>query len=599
MLNRARDLEKQKIFPQVRHSTVSEYLSQFKKKNLKALPIWKDELYLEYHRGTYTTQAETKRFNRKSEVLLSNAEKLSSLASLFGGNYPHQDLKKAWEKVLLNQFHDILPGSSINPVYRDAKESYLEAQSLAKQALIEGLKHIARKIDTAGEEKGIPLLIFNSLSWERDGIVKVILPQNFQGELKVFDDKGREVPSQILSSHKREEILCFLAKKIPAMGYKVYRIQKGSRANYQTSLKTSDTVLENQYFQVTLNPESGNIVSIFDKLQKREVLAPGSSGNQLQLFEDIPNQYDAWEIKYTGRLWELDKAQKIEIANQGPVMASLKVQKNFLGLSKARREPTSDFPSSFFTQEIILYEGIPRIDVQMNADWWEDHVLLKVAFPVDIKSKKATYEIPFAFIERPTTRNTDWESARYEVPAIRWADISEGRYGVSLINESKYGYDIKDNVMRLTLLRSPLSPDPMADRGKHRFSYALYPHKGDWREAKTVQKGYEFNYPLLTLFLDFHPGELPTSYSFFKSSAQNIVLATVKKAEEGDSLLLRFYESEGKLTEAQIELFRKPKKVYELDLMENRLRSINFKDHTLPLNFGKSEIKTLEIIFQD
>jgi len=275
----------------------------------------------------------------------------------------------------------------------------------------------------------------------------------------------------------------------------------------------------------------------------------------------------------------------------------LKIKKSYLGFSKARREPTTDFPSSFFTQELILYDDIPRIDIEMKADWWEDHVLLKVAFPIDVENEKATYEIPFAFIQRPTGRNTPWERARLEVSSIRWADLSDGGYGVSLLNESKYGCDSKDNVLRLTLLRSPLWPDPMADRGKHHFSYALYPHKGNWEEADTVQRGYEFNSPLLSFFVDSHKGELPSSSFFFKASPSNIILATVKKAEDRESIILRLYEAEGKETEALLELFQEPKEVYELDLMENRLHLVSFKGKEIPLSFGKSEIITLELVF--
>jgi len=233
----------------------------------------------------------------------------------------------------------------------------------------------------------------------------------------------------------------------------------------------------------------------------------------------------------------------------------------------------------------------------MEVDWWEDHTLLKVAFPLDVRNNQATYEIPFAFVQRPTTRNSAWEKARFEVPAIRWADLSNSTYGVSLLNESKYGYDIKDNIMRLTLLRSPTWPDPMADRGKHLFSYALYPHQGDWREADTVQKGYEFNYPLISFLVAPHGGELPSSYSFFKTSPSNIILATVKKAEDRESLILRLYEAEGRPTQARITLFRMPKKVYELDLLENRKRSLSPKAGILDLEFEKSEIKTIELVF--
>jgi len=596
MLSRARGYEKQSIFPKIKHSKFSQYLKKIKKSGLESLPVWKDELYLEYHRGTYTTQAETKKFNRKSEVLLSNAEKISSFAFLFGKAYGHVDLKNAWEKVLLNQFHDILPGSSINPVYEDARESYLYAQYLAKKELFESLKHIAGKIDTSQGEDGVPLLVLNSLSWDRDGVIKVKLPAEFQGQAKVMDDSAEEIPSQVFSSTEGT-ILCFIAKGVPSLGYKTYKLQKGKGETYKNSFKTGETTLENRFFQVTLHPQTGNIISIFDKLEKQEVLAPLAQANQLQLMEDIPDQWDAWNIGYTGRHWKLDKAESIELDKKGPVVASFKVKKSYLGFSKAKRQPTPYFPSSFFTQEIILYEDIPRLDIEMKADWWEDHVLLKVAFPVDVESDSAFYEIPFAHVARPTARNTDWERARFEVPAIRWADLSDGEYGVSLLNDSKYGYDIKDNVMRLTLLRSPLWPDPMADKGKHKFSYALYPHNGDWKEADTVLRGYEFNDPLQAIITDSHPGEYPPSFSFLKASPSNIILVTIKKAEDRESLILRLYESEGNEAEALIEFFHRPDKIYELDLMENRLHSVPFEENSISLKFGKSEIKTLEFVY--
>ncbi len=597
MLDRIQETQEQKIFPRIRHSSASGYLSQLNTGTLESLPVWQDELYLEYHRGTYTTQAETKKFNRKSEVLLSNAEKISSLAFLLGGNYRQKDLNKAWQRVLMNQFHDILPGSSINPVYRDAKESYLQAHKLAKQALQESLGYMAHKINTAGGAEGMPLLVFNTLAWERDGVVKTALPHNLQGEIKIMNPEGQEIPSQILISGEGKRKVCFIARKVPPLGFRIYRIQEGSGSNEQSSLKINETSLENQYFRITINPESGNLSSIFDKLRKREVLAPGAEGNQLQLWEDIPDRWDAWNIGYTGRRWELDKAQNIEITSQGPVMASIKIKKNYLGLSKARREPTTDFPSSFFSQEIVLYDDIPRLDIKMKADWWEDHVLMKVAFPVNVKNEKATYEIPFAFVQRPTGRRTPREQARFEVSAIRWADLSDGDYGISLLNDSKYGHDIKDNVMRLTLLRSPLWPDPMADKGRHQFSYALYPHRGDWKEADTVQRGYEFNTPLLSLLVDNQEGKFPPSFSFFKASPSNIILATVKKAEDRDSLIIRLYETEGKETEGVVEFFRQPKEIFELDLMENRLRSVPFEKNETTLRFGKSEIKSLELVF--
>lgn len=594
MLDRVKGYRGQKIFPQIKHSSFADYIGLVRQQDPGALPVWTDELYLEYHRGTYTTQAETKKLNRKSEVLLSDAEKISALAHHFGIPYPQESLNRAWERVLMNQFHDILPGSSINPVYKDARESYMTAQASARRALDTGLRHLASKVDTTGGE-GYPLLVLNTLAWQRDGLVRVRLPAALRGAVLVLDASGQEAPAQLFEVDAERE-LCFIARAVPSLGYRVYRITKGKSHPYTSSLGIRDTELENRFFRVRLDPESGNIISIFDKGENREVLAPSAQGNQIQLFEDIPAQWDAWNIGYTGRSWTLDKADSISVGSQGPVWASLVVKKSYLGLSKARREPTADFPSSFFTQEIILYDSLPTIEIAVKVDWWEDHVLCKVAFPVDVQSTWATYEIPFAAIERPTTRNTDWERARFEVPAIRWADLSDGSYGVSLLNESKYGYDTKDSVLRLTLLRSPLWPDPMADRGKHELAYALYPHHGDWREADTVRRGYEFNTPLHAVFTEPHPGDWPTTMSFFEADADNIVLAAVKKAEDRETLILRLYESEGRDTSTRLRLFFTPKKTVLCDLMENRKESLSFADGAIELRFKKWEVKTLEIV---
>lgn len=596
MLNRAQSYQKQTLLPPLKHDQFSRYLKQVKKHNLKHLPVWDNELYLEYHRGTYTTQAETKKFNRKLEVLLSNAEKVSSLASLYGESYPQKELKKAWQKVLMNQFHDILPGSSIHPVYKDAKESYLQAQRSAQKELNRNLLGLSQKIDTSTSKKGQALLVFNPLSWERTGVVKVKLPPQLNPPVKVLTHEGEEIPSQCMSK-VGGTFLYFTAKKFPSLGYKIFTIQKGPSQQSFPPLRRDKNTLENRFFRVSIHPRSGNIISIFDKVENREVLAPSVQGNQLQLFEDLPERWDAWNIGYTGRNWKLDEAESIHFGKTGPVVSSVVVKKNFLGLSKAKRPPTENFPSSFFTQEIILYKDIPRIDIRMKADWWEDHVLMKVAFPVDVSNDQATYEIPFGFVHRPTTRKTPWEKARFEVPAIKWADLSDENYGVSLLNNCKYGYDIKDNVMRLTLLRSPTSPDPLADRGEHQFAYALYPHQGDWKKGNTVQKGYEFNYPLIARFVDSHSGELPPSFSFVQASPSNILLATIKKTEDRDTLILRFYESEGNETPAVIQLFRKPQQIFEVDLMENRIQSVPFKGKNLYVNFKNSEIKSFEIIF--
>jgi len=604
MLERARSYQEQALFPRLIHSPFSEFIKKIKKKAAGTIPLWKDELYLEYHRGTYTTQAKTKKWNRYLEYRLVEAEKISAFCQPEEKNYPQTSLTKAWKKVLLNQFHDILPGSSIHPVYRDAEKLYQQAQQILEKIINQGLLSLAQKINYRPPADRLPLLVFNSLSWTRDGLVKIALPPFLANKknLVVENYRGEIIPSQIITTGP-ERYLCFIAQKVPAVGYKVYQVREAPSLAYQTSLQVSQYSLENQFFKIVLHPETGNIISIFDKRAKREVISPQQQANQLQLFEDIPANWDAWNIGYTGRQWNLNKYDHLQINHQGPVLASIKIDKSFLGLAKARREPTTDFPSSFFTQEIIIYKDLPRIDINMHADWWEEHTLLKVAFPVQIEAQQATYEIPYAFIQRPTTRQTPWEKARFEVAALRWADLSGDDYGVSVLNNCKYGHDISGNIMRLTLLRSPLWPDPLADRGQHSFSYALYPHQGDWREADTVLRAYEFNLPLRAIFFEppnasSSPGEnFPPEQSFCQISPSNIILSTVKKAEDRPTLIFRFYESEGLATEASVKFYKQPKAIYEVDLMEKRQKKLSYQGWRISVPFGKNEIKTLEIEF--
>ena len=230
------------------------------------------------------------------------------------------------------------------------------------------------------------------------------------------------------------------------------------------------------------------------------------------------------------------------MVEQGPVRTTIRV--------------TRHWQQSKFVQDISLYAGLNRVDIGNEIDWHETHVLLKAAFPLAASSGEATYEIPYGTIDRPTTRNNRFEIAKFEVPALRWADLGDGKHGLSLINESKYGYDGKGNVLRISLLRSPTWPDPEADRGHHSFRYSLYPHTGDWKQALTVRCGYEFNYKLLALQMEPHEGELPPAHSFVEIGQQNVVLTAIKKAEDGNQLLFRFYEWAGK--EGEVELMVPP-----------------------------------------
>jgi len=599
MLDRLEGYKHMMIYPNIVHTKAVDFINLLRQEGLDDIPEWNDELYLEYHRGTYTTQAETKKNNRLSEIALSNTEKLSSITSLFGEEYNSEEYTRLWEIVLFNQFHDILPGSSINPVYKDTKGMHEKVLWITKNEIKKNLLALGTKIDINYSDDQYPVLVFNPLSWERTGIVELELPEGIPENVIVLDNFKEEIPSQIETFRygKKRKVL-FTAENVPSIGYKVYYITKrSSKSEYKTAVSHSDLTIENEFYRVSVNPETGNIAEIYDKENNRNVLPSGEEANVLQLLEDIPDHYDAWNIQYTGRTWELNKAKSVKLVSTGPVKNILRIKKEFLGGSKARRYPTEDYPSSFFTQDIILYNGIKRIDCKIDMDWWEEHLVLKAAFPVDVYADKATYEIPYGHISRSTGNETPEEKARYEVSAHYWADLSEGDYGISLLNNCKYGHDIKGNIIRLTLLKAPLSPDPMADRGKSTAVYSLYPHGGDWKEALTVQKGYELNYPLISTFFAPEKGRLPAEYSFFSLKPANLVLTTVKKREDDGSLIIRIYESAGKDSQGKLEFFKPPKRITSVDFMENVLKDVSSSGKILEFQIGKNEIKSFRIEF--
>ncbi|MBI4461548.1 MAG: alpha-mannosidase [Acidobacteria bacterium] len=549
------------------------------------VPVWKNELYLEYHRGVYTSQAATKRNNRRSEELLLNAEKFSSLASLFGRPYAQADLNYAWRKVLFNQFHDILPGSSIAAVYRDTERDYAEVRRIGNEILSGALGELVARIQTGGP--GVPVVVFNPLAWARTDVVETEVqlagPTN---EIEVRDPAGLPLLAEIIARQLDTHRLTvrFLAEGIPALGYKVFYLVpvEGARRP-ATSLVARADALENEFYRVQVDAESGCLTSLFDKTQGREVLAPGACGNLLQTFYDLPREYDAWNIdaNFEDQKWDLTKAEGVKLVENGPVRAVLRVVKKF--------------QNSRFVQDITLYPKIPRVDVQMEVDWREKHILLKVAFPVAVQSNFATFEIPFGSIERPTTRRTPEEKAKFEVPALRWADLSDGTHGLSVLNDSKYGYDARDNVLRLTLLRSSAYPDPHADEGFHRFTYSLYPHAGSWREAGTVRRGYELNYRLLPVVAHAHQGSLPPTHSFVQVEPENIVLTAIKKAEDDDSVIFRFYEFAGRESRVSLRLPQPAVHAYETNLMEEVERELPLGVGELVLLVRPYEIKCVKV----
>lgn len=590
MLKRADRLAGLDVYPRIEYGTVGQYLAWLRTQDLSQLPVWKDELYLEYHQGTYTTQARMKEQNRRSEVLLTNAEKMGTLATLAGNRYDGGAMEEAWRNVLFNQFHDLLPGSGIRENYLDAAEKYRAAQEIGHHELDRALATIAATIDTS-KATGTPVVVFNPLAWERTDAVRVRLPGEGGGDWSVADATGHEIPSQTLEGGRYARDILFVAT-VPSLGYATYQLRPQKASPTHPPLVVSPNGIENRLFKIGVDGTTGWVMSIVDKRSGREILK--GPGNQLQLLEDKPAQWDAWNVGLTGVEYP-SSFRGVEIVETGPVRAVLRLKRDYLKPGVKKDFPTESFPSSFFTQDVALYDGLDRVEFTADVDWWEEHTMLKVAFPVAVDAPKATYEIPFGSIERATTANDSWEKAKVEVAAHRWADLSQRDYGVSLLNRAKYGHDIKGSTMRLSLLRSPNWPDPTADRGKHTIEYALYPHPGGWREALTARHGAEYNAPLLPFVTDKHGGRRPTEDSFVRLTPEAFMLTTIKKAEDSSAWIVQWYDTKGEDGIANVTLPFTPKKATITSFLEEDGTPIAVSGNVLRVPTRAHGIVTLKV----
>ncbi len=582
MLEVARVWQHSPFFPQVSYSTAAAYLQKIKTtltcdRDPQDVPVWDSELYLEFHRGCYTTHAEQKRWNRYSEGLLYQAELFASLVTLLtGDSYPHQELETAWQKMLFNQFHDILPGSAIPQVYRDADQDWFIVKQIGLQILNQSLLAIANLVTLPSPPTlaAIPIVVFNPLNWERSAVVTIQLPPAIPSQHWIVSDATGTI---LLSQLFNENTLLFRAIGVPSIGYRVFWIYPqpsetlgisldqgeftekrteirqyniSSPLDYQTLAKksilpTKDWILENELLRVIVDGETGNISSMFDQIEEREICGEGGC-NQLQVFADSGQYWDAWNIdpNYEQHPLPAPRVTDIFWVETGPIQWRLRIIRQLA--------------ESEFCQDYILESGSPILKIATTVDWRSRHQLVKAAFNFTVKSDIATYEIPVGAIARSTSPTTTADQAKWEVPALRWADLSDEHYGVSILNDCKYGYDAKPNQLRLTLLRSPIWPDPEADQGKHEFAYGIYPHGGNWKKAKTVHRGYEFNFPLQPIAL---PENLPTKTSpnlpllgkLLDLQGENLILMALKQAEtDPQRWVLRCYEWVGEATQLKL-----------------------------------------------
>lgn len=572
--------------PEVRFSKAEPFFKSLeeKTKDNPNFPIWDGELYLEYHRGTYTSQAQVKKNNRFSEILYHNVELFSSFTDVLIDDYkyPQKDINDNWKIILRNQFHDILPGSSIHEVYEDSAEEFEQAMSSGERILKNTLGELTKNIALDGEK----LVVFNPLSWSRTGWILIPWEEGLSEKIFITEDGKKLFTKKIDSQDKK---LLIYMPEIPALGYKAFKVIKKEMKEeiiwpIRDQLIIEKDKIENKYYQIKLN-KKGQIMSLYDKEFQREILPKGSKANVFQAFEDRPMSFDAWDIDiyYQEKKYIIDDLVEIEVEETGPDRGVIKFKWCFL--------------DSVIEQRMIVHADKRRIDFETNVDWHQHQILLKVAFPANIRSTKATYEIQFGNVERPTHWNTSWDYAKFETAAQKWVDLSERDYGVSLLNNCKYGHDIKDQVMGLTLIKSGIEPDPQADQGHHSFVYSLYPHAGDWFEGQTTKEAYELNYPLLATMSNNKDkeGSLPISCSLVNIKANSVILDTIKKAEDDDSLILRFYEYGNQRNAVKIKLPLQIKNILECNLMEEEIGKIKFVGNKFEFQIKPYEIKTFKI----
>jgi alpha-mannosidase len=535
------------------------------------LPTWKDELYFEYHRGVFTTQAAHKRNMRTSEVATLDAEKLASFAWLDGKPYPAEELNENWKKITFNQFHDLAAGSGIGVIYKDAQKDYTEVFNVDRVIDEDSIETISSRVDTTNflpQLDSVSLIATNALSWPRDEVMELQIQLSKPSKNIVLYDRDNAHPytTQVIAHDDSTNTFRVLTKllNMPAMGYKVFHAAGVSEPINSGGVNTTNQepfVLDNGSIRATVDQRTGCIVSLASldaKLNPRiEYLARNSCGNQLQTYVDTPKQYDAWNIDpgtLDGKMTPIDTVDSIKVIADGPLRKTIRIERTW--------------QHSHFIQDISLDAHADFVRIENQVDWQESHVLLKAAFPLAATGPKATYEIPYGSIERTTTRNNSWEKAKFEVPAMRWADLGDDKQGLSILNDSKYGYDAAGNTLRITLLRSATWPDEVADKGRQQFTYALYPHAGTWKQALTVRRGYELNDPLKAEQVFPHTGTLPVEHSWASVENSNVTLTAIKKAEDADALVFRMYEWAGTASDVKLHIPPGATAATETNLME-------------------------------
>ena len=535
--------------PKTKMSKVSDFVTKFKEdfyanaKEWNRLPKWVGELYLEYHRGTYTSMAKNKRNNRKAEILYQTAEIFSAIAEEMGVyKYEKNVLDEGWERILLNQFHDILPGSSIENVYKDSDSDYEFIFETGEKVLRDALQALTDSVNT-----GKDLIVYNPHSYKCSDVI------TYEGKKMYVED-------------------------VPAFGWRAFDFEDRS-----SSVNVSESCIENKYYKVVFD-DKFNIISCFDKTAGREMTAAGGKLNRIRAYEDYPKTFDAWDINeyYVDKFWDADDISGAE-----------KVFENCREGIKITRK----FGKSYIAQSIFLYDDIKRIDFETDIDWKEEHILLKAEFDLNIHTNDIICDTQFGSIKRPTYRNTSWDRAKFEICAHKWVDMSESNYGIALINDCKYGHSVNGGRLTLSMLKCATDPNENADKGHHKFKYALYSHNCSFDCSDVVKKAYSFNNEMIVK--KPVPGNgSDEMFSFVNVSKDDVIIETVKKAESGSGTVLRMYESKNQRERVKITFASELSEAVICNLLEEEETVPEVSGNTVELQIEPFEIITLKVKFR-
>lgn len=568
MLERAEALKNIPGVPETVNSSAHEFFDEIGKK-ADEFPVYDGELYFENHRGTFTSQAFVKKNNRRGEFALRNAEILSSAAELMGkSDYDGAELERLWKILLVNQFHDILPGSSIHEVYENAREDYAELNRGLEKLINEKLNVLFSERDQEA------FTVVNYLNVPYTGEVKIKLPEGYNS----VEYADEQIPCAKLSD-KTGDYISFVAEKIPSLSGRTYRFSKSEHPT-QPCVKAEKNLLENNILRVEFD-NNGEITSVFDKENDREVLA--AVGNTLCIYQDKPIHESAWNLEFDYRMtpYPLKTAESVEVVRSDSVAGELKILRKF--------------NKSTVTQYISLKKDSRQIDFRTSVDWHEREKVLKVNFPVGVRSCSSTSEIAHGSIQRPTHYNTSYDLAKFETCMHKWVDLSESGYGVSVLNDCKYGFSVHENNIDITLMRAPICPDPTGDIGYNEFTYSLVPHAGTWQEAGISELAYALNNPPAVVYsaVGSHDGE-----QLISVKRKGVVLDAFKKAQNNDGYILRVFEAYSSRGKCEIDFCKAIESVTECNLMEKDGEALSHCEKSFVFDIKPNEVKTFRIKFK-